>query len=104
MRDYAKVAPQFWIGQTGRQIKYLGVEAQLIALYLITNPHSTMLGIYYLPLVTIAHEVGIPLEGVQKALSSLCEIGFCSYEEQMEYVWVHKMAFFQIGEQLKSND
>ncbi len=79
MRDYAKIAPQFWIGPTGKQIKKLGMSAQLIALYLISNPHSNMLGIYYLPCVFIAHEVGTPLGRASKALQALCQIGFCSY-------------------------
>ncbi len=104
MREYAKIAPQFWIGQTGKVIKQLGIEAQLITLYLITNPHANMLGIYYLPSNFIAHETGIPLEGASKALRSLCEIEFCSYDDQSEYVWVHEMAFYQVSEQLKAND
>src|SRR5262245_51991315 len=104
MRDYAKIAPQFWIGSTGKQIRQLGTRAQLVALYLITNPHANMIGIYYLPIVFISHEIGIPLEGAQKALQSLCDIAFCSYDEQTEYVWVHEMAFYQVGEQLKPAD
>jgi hypothetical protein len=104
MRDYAKIAPQFWIGPTGKAIKQLGIEAQLVALHLITNPHANMLGIYYLPAIFIAHETGIPFEEASKALQSLCELGFCSYDEQSEYVWVHEMAFYQVGEQLKAND
>jgi hypothetical protein len=104
MRDYAKITPQFWIGPTGKAIKQLGIEAQLVALYLITNPHANMLGIYYLPAIFIAHETGIPFEGVSSALLNLCELGFCSYDEPSEYVWVHEMAFYQVGEQLKPND
>jgi hypothetical protein len=104
MREYAKIAPQFWIGQTGKLIKQLGIEAQLVALYLITNPHTNMLGIYYLPCPFIAHETGIPLEEASKALGRLCKLGFCSYDEQSEYVWVHEMAFYQVAEQLRPND
>ena len=35
MRDYAKIPPQFWIDDMGKKIKALGMESQLIALYLI---------------------------------------------------------------------
>jgi hypothetical protein len=48
MRDYAKIAPQFWIGSTGKA------------------PHANMLGIYYLPPIFIAHEIGIPLKGLPR--------------------------------------
>lgn len=104
MRDYSKVSPKFWIGKTGREIRRLGVEAQLIALYLFTSPHATMLGIYYLPITFIVHETGIPFEGSSKTLRSLVEVGFCTYDEESEYVWVHEMAFYQIGGQLKEAD
>lgn len=104
MREFAKVSPQFWIGQPGKQIKDIGIEAQLISVYLLTCPHSSMIGIYYLPITLITHETGIPLEAACKALRSLCEVGFCTYDEEMEYVWVHEMASYQVGGQLKQCD
>ncbi len=106
MRDYAKVSPKFWV-ETVKQIKKfgLGVEAQHIALYLQTCPSSTMLGIYYLPVVIISHQTGIPSKNVIKALNGLCEaLKFCSYDEEMEYIWVHDMALEQIGGPLKPTD
>lgn len=63
-----------------------------------------MIGIYYLPVAFIAHETGLPVEGVLKALQRLCDLGFCSYDVPAEYVWVHEMAFDQISIQLKPND
>ena len=104
MRDYSKISPQFWVGNTGRQIRKLGVETQLVAMYLLTNPHCNMIGVYYLPIVYIAHETGLPIEGASKALQSLCDINFCQYDEHSEYVWVHEMAFFQIGGELDPKD
>jgi hypothetical protein len=50
MRDYAKVAPTFWNGETGKKIRELGRDAQVVALYLITCPSSNWIGLYYLPL------------------------------------------------------
>jgi hypothetical protein len=104
MRGYAKVLPQFWIGSTGRQIRELGSDAQVVALYLITSPHATMIGIYYLPISFITHETGITVKATCKSLRALSEIGFCTYDEAMEYVWVHDMAFYQIEFQLKPSD
>lgn len=104
MRDYSKISPKFWVGNTGRQIRKLGVETQLVAMYLLTNPHCNMIGIYYLPIVYISHETGIPIEGASKALQSLCDIQFCQYDDHSEYVWVHEMAFFQIGAELDPKD
>lgn len=104
MRDYAKISPQFWIGNTGRQIRKLGLASQLLALYLLTCPNATMIGVYYLPVAFIEHETGLPLEAATKALRSLCEVAFCTYDDEMEYIWVHEMAFYQVGGQLKPGD
>ena len=55
MRDYATVAPQFWLGKTGRELRRQGAEAQVVSFYLMTSPHANMLGLYYLPILYIAH-------------------------------------------------
>ncbi|WAL80972.1 hypothetical protein OYT13_13925 [Pandoraea sp. XJJ-1] len=104
MREYGKVSPQFWIGTTGKALRKHGVEAQLVALYLMTNPHANMLGLYYLPTMFIAHETGMGLEGASKGLSSAIEAGFCSYDEASEVVWIHEMASYQVGTSLKAAD
>lgn len=104
MRDYARVSPRFWIGDTGRQIRAGGADSQVVALYLLTSPHSNMIGLYWQPVAYIAHETSIGIEGATKALASLCEAGFCRYDTQTEVVWVCEMARFQIGDELKPND
>jgi len=104
MRDYSKVSPQFWIGQTGRKLRKQGVESQLVALYLMTCPHANMLGLYYLPKVFISHECGLPLEGAMKGLQGAIEAGFCAYDEESEMVWVYEMASYQIGLSLEAKD
>jgi uncharacterized phage protein (TIGR02220 family) len=104
MREYSKVPAQFWINEQGRRVRRLGFEAQLVSIYLFTNSHATMIGIYYLPVTLIAHETGFSFEEALKGLQGLCEIKFCSYDDISEYVWVHEMASEQIGSQLKPND
>lgn len=104
MRDYGKVSPQFWIGKTGKALRNAGSEAQLVSLYLLTNPHANMIGLYYMPLMFIAHETGLGLEGASKGLASAIEAGFCHYDEQSEMVWVPEMAAHQIGSNLSPKD
>jgi hypothetical protein len=104
MREHAKVAPQFWTGETARQLRKLGRDAQVVASYLITCPSSTSLGLYYLPIPILSYETGIPLEGASEALQRVSAIGFCSYDQQREVVFVHQMAKFQLGNQLHRSD
>src|SRR5690625_1529766 len=104
MRDYGKVSPQFWIGETGKKLRAAGPEAQVVALYLMTCPHSNMIGMYYLPVMYMAHETGLGMEGANKGIQRAIEAGFCSYDEASEVVFVHEMAKFQIADELKPTD
>lgn len=104
MREYGAISPQFWTGRTGRQIRKLGPMAQVVALYLLTAPGSTMLGLYYLPIGTIVHETGIPEGDVHEVMADLDEMGFAHYDADNEVVWVVEMARFQIAEELKTSD
>lgn len=103
MRDYGIVSPQFWTGSTGRRLRG-NADAQVVALYLMTSPHASMIGLYHCPLVYVANDTGLPLEGASKALASLCEAGFCEVDATSDTVFVVNMATHQVGETLKPTD
>lgn len=103
MRDYGVISPKFWIGETGKKLRGQP-EAQIVALYLMTCPHANMIGVFHCPLLYIAHETGLPFEGASKGLRSLIEAGFCTYDDDAEVVFVHRMVTFQVGESLKDTD
>jgi hypothetical protein len=104
MREYAKVSPQFWTGRTGKALRAAGPEAVIVALYLMTSPHANMIGLYYCPMVYIAHDTGLGFEGASKGLRSAIEAGFCTFEEEIDYVFVHEFAAYQIGDELSAKD
>lgn len=104
MREYARISPKFWIGETGTAIRELGAQAQLVALYLMSSPHSNMIGMYWQPLSYIAEEVGLTAQAVEKTMISLIDIGFCCYDLQTKVVWIKEMAKYQIGERLDAKD
>lgn len=103
MRDYGVVSPKFWIGETGKALRGNG-DAQLLALYLMTCPHANMIGVFHCPVLYMSHETGMSFEGASKALASLSEAQFCTYDEVTETVFVHRMAAYQVGEALKAED
>jgi hypothetical protein len=98
MREYSRVSPRFWVGTTGRQIRKLGADHQVLALYLMTSPQANMIGLYYLPIAYMAHETGIDHKACGRALSDLMSARFCSYDHEAEVVWVCEMARHQIGD------
>lgn len=104
MRNYSIISPAFWTGKTGKAIKAKGAETQMLALYLMSSPHSNMIGLYFLPKLYISYETGLSEEGASKGLQDLLSVGFCDYDDQAEVVWVYEMARFQIGEFLTATD
>ena len=103
MHEFSKITRDFWTSPLGKKIRSCELEAKALTFYLMTCPHANMMGIYYLPLPLVAHEIGVPLEGVQRGLEALVKVGFCSYDPEAEYVWIHEMATSQLGI-LKKND
>ena len=59
MREYAKLGPTFWTGETGKALRRRGSEGVIAALYLISSPHSNMLGLYYQPIPYMGYETGL---------------------------------------------
>ncbi len=104
MREYGKISPRFWIGATGRKIRALGPEAQVLALYLLTCPAASMTGLFYVSRPTMEHETGLGAEVVTTCLIDLGAVGFAQYDPEAETVWVPEMARHQVGERLMSKD
>lgn len=103
MRDYAKAVPKMWHGRTFKALRK-SPEGLVVALYLMTSPSSNMLGLYAQPILYMAYETGLGEEGAMKGLQSCIEAGYCSYDEESEFVWVHEMASYQIASELKESD
>ena len=103
MRDYSVITPAFWIGETGKLLRG-DANAQVLSLYLMSSPHSTMTGVFHCPILYMAHETGMSIEGATKALDRLLEVGFCEYDHHSECVFVVRMASYQIAETLKPGD
>lgn len=118
MRKYSSITPKFWIGKTGRKLRG-DISAKLVAAYLLSCPNNDMTGVFYCPLCQISAETGLPLEApsvplpspfqgplkdIREALETLQREDFAIYDYESEYVFVKKMALFQIAPELKPTD
>ncbi len=103
-QTYSIVRSTFWTGETGKSLKKEGRDAQLIGVYLITCQSSNMIGLYYLPIPLLCHELGMTEEGALEGLRRVSETGFAMYDAPSEVVFVVEMAKQQIGEPLKDTD
>lgn len=107
-REYSIFRNTFWTGETGRLLREAGRDAQLMAAYLFTCQASNMIGLYYLPLPLLCHELGYEgargLEGASKVLRRVCDTGFARWDSASEHVFVPEMAAQQVGEPLDEKD
>lgn len=104
MRQYANTPTNFWTNTVGRQLRGAGMDVQMVALYLLSSPHSSYTSLYQLPVAYIAADTGLNHSQVRAALASIRDIGFARYDEDSEFVWVLEGAVWQIGKSLKPGD
>lgn len=96
MRAFASIAPTIWTSETGREWRRLGASYQVLGLYLITNPHANIYGLYYLPMVIVTEETGLQRATVVKVLQAFADQEYARYDEPSEWVWVQNMAARQL--------
>lgn len=102
MRNFAAIPPSIW--QTDLKKLRGDVEAIAVHYHLTTNSHSTMIGIYHLPVMYLAYEIGLTIEGASKGLQRVCQEGIATYDEESEIVWVREMAASQVAPRLTPKD
>lgn len=106
MRKFATIPPTVW--QTDMKKLRGDTDAIAVHYHLTTSPHSTMIGIYPLPMIYLAHEIWGSSEGAyqgaSKGLRRVVEAGIASYDEENEIVWVHEMPITQVGASLAPKD
>jgi hypothetical protein len=73
-RDYGRVHSNFW---NSADIRSLDDDGRILALYLLTNPHSNAIGAYLLPDSYIADDLQWSLERVRQTLCQTVSKGFC---------------------------
>src|SRR5262249_45764106 len=89
---YRSIDAKFW---TDPHVRELHPNAKLIFLYCITNIHSHVSGIYYLPKVLMQHETGLTSADVTKGIDTLSKGYLAFYDDDSEVVWVRSMARYQ---------
>ena len=104
MKPFTKLYTDFWTNYDNSEIVKLGVDGQLMALYLQGNSHHNMLGVYYLPVMYAASDLKISLKKVQTTLEKLCQASYCRYDNKTQYIWIYNAAVEQLGTDIDSKD
>lgn len=101
MRTQVTLMPTFWTRGSGKKLRG-NPAAQVLALYLMSAPGSTYVGIYYLPFGTILNETGLTEAQVRAALPLISEIAH--YDEQAELCFLPECSRINIGERMPLSD
>jgi hypothetical protein len=101
MRTQATIVPTFWTRGSGKKLRG-HPNAQVLALYFMTSPQSTMVGLYYEPLTTILHDTGLTEAQFREALPLVSEIAL--YDEQEGLVYLPEGAAHQVGATMSIKD
>jgi hypothetical protein len=91
---YRTIDSELWID---RKVRCLDTETKLLFVYLITNSHTHLSGIYYLPKPFITHETGVALKGLDRGLEALDKADMVKYDNDNELVFVINMLKRQKG-------
>lgn len=87
MRDYGKLYSGFW---TSADMQSMSDDGKMLAAYLLTCHHSTIIGCFRLPDGYVADDLGWCAERVAKGFVELLSKGFATRNEQSKWVVIHK--------------
>lgn len=87
MRDYGKVHTSFWSSST---VADMSQGARMLALYLLTSPHSNITGVFRLPDGYAMEDLKWTAERVSEGFAELFEKGFANRCETTKWVWIVK--------------
>src|SRR5574341_976697 len=89
---YRTICTQLW---TDKKIQQLTVHGKLLFVYLITNPHTHLSGIYYLPKELITKETGLSHTLSDTLFHTLSELKRAYYDHETSTVFVVNMFSYQ---------
>lgn len=87
MREYGRVHCAFW---TSHDMRSLSEDGRALALYLLTCPHTTLIGICRLPDGYVSEDLQWTNERVAKGLLELFQKGFSNRCETTKWIWIRK--------------
>lgn len=82
---YTKIDSEFWRDEKTRE---LSRDASLAFLYLITNSHRNMAGLYFLPFQYAAFDLRMTVEEVEKSIKELTSAGLINYDYNKSYILI----------------
>jgi hypothetical protein len=87
MRYYGKIHTSFWSSET---LSKLDTDARLLAVYLLTSPHTNASGAFRLPEAYACEDLGWDAERLRNGFKTLSNAAFAKRCEATKWVWICK--------------
>lgn len=91
---YRTIDTALW---TDPAVRKLDAAGKLLFVYLITNPHAHVGGIYYLSPTWAIHDTGLAASKLDTLSDTLSGLGLARFDQKTDVVWVCKMFKYQGG-------
>jgi len=85
VKEYGSVQTQFW---SDSSLQNLSTHVKLLAVYLLTGPHTNMLGCFRLPLGYVSEDLKWDGETVCKAFAELAQIRFLVRDPESNWILI----------------
>jgi hypothetical protein len=82
---YTRIKSKFW---NDEKVVTWCDDTKLLALYLVSSPHSNMIGCYYLPLGYVCEDLGWDIDRLRSSLQNLIINVFIKYDEIAKVVYL----------------
>jgi len=86
---YYRVSPGFWMNRSWSD------DMRLLALYLLTSPHRSLEGLFWLPKQYVLGDLQWSAERLAEPFAKLIEDGFLAYDETAEVALIPKAMKYQ---------
>jgi len=86
---FYRVSPRYWMNRAWTD------DARLLGLYLLTSPHRTLEGLFWLPKQYVLGDLQWSPERLAEPFGLLCDDGFLGYDEAAEIALVVKALKYQ---------
>jgi hypothetical protein len=103
MRSFGMLSQAMWTRGSGKRLRG-NHPAQLLACYLTSCTAANLSGVYAITKETMASELGMKPDVVERSLEALRDKGFAHYDHAAEVVWIINLVQVESGGTLAVGD
>lgn len=101
---YAQIYEHEWNGNLGRVLSDHGAMAAIFYVYMFSNTHRNLSGLYRLPAAYVEADIGLNKDDFEAIIAQFNNLGFVEYDWISSEIFVVDMLLTQVGELASEKD